>query len=307
MALLNASVIVLTKNGEETIGKCLEGVFSQKSEHQFEVIIIDSGSTDATLDIVSGYDVRLIRIKPENFHNAKTRNHGARISRGEYLIFITQDAWPTNAHWMDSLLSNFTTNQIAGVFGKQIPLPVANSIIQRQLSIYYGNTRRINKKCNRMTFQTTFLFSNVNSAIRKKIWQIHPFDEDRVYAEDLEWATGLILNGYQTIYDPSAAVYHSHNNTLRIVLKRSYHDGRSHKRIFRDKYRLSNIIRNSLRTFLRTANPTKDTGFVRKNLTRRSFIRGVLFSLAYRTAQSIGYLLGYLDFSVFNPYLSLYK
>jgi len=60
LALLNASVIVLTKNGEETISKCLEGVFSQKSEHQFEVIILDSGSTDATLDLVSGYDLRLI-------------------------------------------------------------------------------------------------------------------------------------------------------------------------------------------------------------------------------------------------------
>ncbi len=305
---LDASIIIPTKNEAKNIDRCLRGIFSQNTEHQFEVIIIDTGSTDETIDIVSGYDIRLKRISPRGFRHSKVRNFGAKISKGEYLIFISGDAYPANTHWVDSLLSNFTTDTIAGVFGKQIPFPDADPIVQRQLSIYYGDTRRINKKYDRMSFQT-FFFSNVNSAIRKEIWQMHPLDEDYIYCEEIEWATWAILNGYQSIYDPSAAVYHSHNCPLRLALKRRYLDGRAHKRIFRDTYRLGNTLGNSstLRTFIRTANPMKDVAVLRKRYAERSFVREILHVFIYRAIQSIGYLLGYLDLPISETYLMYEK
>ncbi|GAI52085.1 unnamed protein product [marine sediment metagenome] len=90
-------------------------------DEKFEVIIIDSGSTDKTIEIAKEYPVRLIQIKPEEFGHGKTRNYGADISEGEYLVFLTQDAIPFDNNWLRYLISNLEDENVAGVYNKQIP------------------------------------------------------------------------------------------------------------------------------------------------------------------------------------------
>src|SRR6266508_3231855 len=86
------SVIILTRNGMPLVECCLHSVLDQETSWPFEVIVIDSGSTDGTLELVKSLPVELIRIKPEEFNHGRTRNLGASQAKGEFVIFLVQDA-----------------------------------------------------------------------------------------------------------------------------------------------------------------------------------------------------------------------
>ena len=108
---VDVSIIIPAKNEVTTIRRCLEGVFGQKTAHAFEIILIDSGSTDGTMAEFPGKfpGITTIRIKPEEFGHGRTRNLGAGVAKGEFLVFLNADAWPADEHWLDSLISGFET------------------------------------------------------------------------------------------------------------------------------------------------------------------------------------------------------
>src|SRR5205807_6709801 len=91
---VETSVLILCKNEERRIGDCLDMVFAQKGAGEFEVVVIDSGSTDRTLEIVRRHPVRLFEIPASEFHHARTRNYAAEMARGRYLVYLTADAVP---------------------------------------------------------------------------------------------------------------------------------------------------------------------------------------------------------------------
>ena len=115
-----ASIIIPAKNEASHIRACLDAIFSQDVDAPFEVILIDSGSTDGTPDIVAGYDVRLHQIRPEDFGHGRTRNLGARMSLAPVLVFLNADAAPTHSGWLRGLISELEPPKVAGAYGRQI-------------------------------------------------------------------------------------------------------------------------------------------------------------------------------------------
>src|SRR5258707_1708280 len=105
--MTETSILIPTKNGAKDLDACLAAVYSQKGTGPFEVIVIDSGSTDATLEIARRYPVRLERIPPETFHHARTRNYAAGLAKGEVLVFLSQNAIPASGTWLAAFLRNF--------------------------------------------------------------------------------------------------------------------------------------------------------------------------------------------------------
>jgi len=81
------SVVIPVKNGGKTIKECLDGIFTQSLAHMVEVILIDSGSTDNTLDIARKYPVQITRIHPSAYNHGETRNLGAEIAKGEFIVY----------------------------------------------------------------------------------------------------------------------------------------------------------------------------------------------------------------------------
>src|ERR1700690_1861163 len=116
--MIETSVLIPAKNEALNIRSCLDAVFSQPKKAEFEVILVDSGSSDGTPEIVSSYPVRLYRIAPEEFHHARTRNYLARLARGKYFIYLNADAFPASPNWMHSLLSNFSDLSVGAVYGR---------------------------------------------------------------------------------------------------------------------------------------------------------------------------------------------
>ncbi len=210
-----ASIIIPTKNEEANIGRCLEAVFGQSTSFPFEVLVVDSGSQDRTLEVARRYPAHILEIAPSEFHHARTRNLGGTASSGEHLVFLSGDAIPANDRWLSALLKNFEDAAIAAVYGRQIPKPDATP--ERVFFVHhrYGTERVVrNASSNGVGKHVLHQFSNVNSAVRRTVWKQLPFPEDVNAYEDFSFAIQLAQHGHSIAYEPEAAVLHSHNYTL---------------------------------------------------------------------------------------------
>jgi len=226
--MLSASVVIPTKNGEQTIKAVLDAIFRQEEP---EVIIVDSGSHDQTIAIAQKYPVRIIQISPREFNHGQTRNNGIKEAKGEYVVLITQDAEPANDRWLSTMLRNFSDPQVAGAYCRQIPRNDADVITKRRLRDWLtGRKERHEAKIVDMSqFEALppmekYLFcnfDNVCSCIRKKVWEKIPFEET-YFAEDIGWSKKVLEAGYTIVYEPDAAVYHSHNRPARHEYQRTY-------------------------------------------------------------------------------------
>jgi rhamnosyltransferase len=225
--MVEVSIILLTKNAGNYFGDTLQAIFDQQTSHSFEVLVIDSGSTDETLSIVKKFSIRLHKIKPEEFGHGKTRNYSATLAKGRYLVFLTQDAVPATSEWLEHLIKPFTNKQVVGVYARQIPKPNASPSERFFLLKRYpdkAHRKRFNQRLGPVKLDDIF-FSNVCSAIRKKTLMAFPFDEQLIMSEDQEWAKEVLLAGHSIAYQPEAVIQHSHNYSLRSVFRRFFDSG----------------------------------------------------------------------------------
>ncbi len=244
MVTMDASVVVLTKNAGEGFATLLRCLFSQKFDGLYEVIIVDSGSLDDTLEIAQHFPVKTFKIAPTEFHHGRTRNLGAELSSGKTVAFVVQDALPLSSHWLQRLVENFTAPNVAMVIGRQIPRPTTKPP-ERFFYVYSFPEHRITitpgaSDCHR---DCNFI-SNVNSAVRRDVWQQFQFSGNIITAEDKEFAKRILLAGWTILYEPEAAVYHSHDLSLWTAFRKSLDYGislrqgasglpRSHKSLIR--------------------------------------------------------------------------
>ena len=118
---MKTSIIIPARNGGKRFERAVKSIFENSVSGGFEVIVIDSGSTDGALDVVKKYPVRLYKIPSYEFGHGKVRNYGARLSEGEFLVFLSQDAIPVSKNWLSALINAFNNDDgIAGVYGRQI-------------------------------------------------------------------------------------------------------------------------------------------------------------------------------------------
>ena len=226
-----ASVIIPTKNEEVNIGRCLEAVFGQSVDFSFEVLVIDSGSRDRTVEIARKHTVRLLEIAAEDFHHARTRNLGGAKSLGKYLVFLSSDAVPADNRWLSALLRNFDDLRIAAVYGRQLAKPDATPERVFFMEHRYGPTRLVkNANGNGAGKYQQYQFSNVNSAIRRDVWEHTRFPEDINAYEDFSFAIQVLRQGYSIAYEPEAAVHHSHNYTLARSFQQYFDSGVLYRR-----------------------------------------------------------------------------
>lgn len=227
---VKATIFIPTYNGEKYIGAILTAVSEQDVNFGYEVLIIDSGSNDHTLEIIRQFqekhdNVLLHQIPNTEFGHGKTRNLAARMARGEYVIYITHDAIPAHNRWLYEMVRPFEINdKIVGVMGKQIPrahcIPMLKSEIRGVFSGFgpdFGTTvfYRDDFVKDQGTYDAISFYSDANSAARKSyLTERFPY-KDVSYAEDQLFGRDVIDAGYYKAYAPRGAVIHSNDLTLR--------------------------------------------------------------------------------------------
>lgn len=220
MTGLNASIIILTKNGGANFYLLLDRIYSQQFDGSYEVIIVDSGSTDSTLEVAHRYPVKFHQITEGEFHHSRTRNLGAGMSQGKYLVYITQDALPRDNNWLQKLIDNFTDPQVAMVVGRQIAWE--NTRPPEKFFYHYNfpEFKIVVKSGSAGFYHDNVFISDVNSAYKKEILLKYRFAENMVMAEDKEIAARFIEDGLLINYEPAAAVYHAHDYGLKGLFDR---------------------------------------------------------------------------------------
>ena len=228
------SVIIPVKEGGVGLRYCLDAVAAQEIDEEWEVVVVDSGSRDGSAEVAREAGARVHVIAPEEFNHGATRNLGARLARGDKLVFLSQDAYPAGRRWLARLTAPLDAEpELAGVYGRQLAHEDAVPPEVYFLDFVYGTTPRIQRatRTDELSMETT-LFSNVNSAIRRSLWEEMPFVDDIVMSEDQEWSRRALLAGWLIRYEPDAAVRHSHPYTLRTAFRRFFDSGASGPRTY---------------------------------------------------------------------------
>lgn len=230
---MKASVVIPTYNGADTLRPCLDATLNQETPWEFEVHVIDSGSTDGTLAIISDFPVSLTQIPNERFNHGGTRNQAARNVSGEYVVFLVQDAQPIGVDWLRTLVSAVETTGVAGAFGGQDPRPDARvytrwimSRVLPESPIPVVKSIGLGRDWQQMSPQERYrlaFFHNANSCIRRELLLQIPF-RPLPYGEDMDWARRVLLAGHAIAFEPRARVLHSHDRSVFYEFKRAYSD-----------------------------------------------------------------------------------
>ena len=280
------SVVIPVKNGGDDLGRCLDGIAAQALDEEVEVVVIDSGSTDGSVELARARGAVVHEIPAQEFSHGASRNLGARLAKGELLVFISQDAYPLDERWLERLSRPLRGEpSVAGVYGRQLPHAGARPPERYFLDFLYGAQPRRQRAAgtHELTMETT-LFSNVNAAMPRALWERFPFVEDIIMSEDQDWSRRVLLDGLRVAYEPQAAVRHSHNYTLAGAFRRFFDSGASSDRAYLAGERES--VRALRAAAIRYARG--ELGWMWGTGQRR----WIPYAIVYETIKMVGLLLG---------------
>ena len=232
MSTPRVSIVLPTHNGATTVPAVLDAVARQRVDFPFEVVAVDSSSTDGTADLLRRRVDRLTGIAADAFDHGLTRNLGIEQARGELIVLLVQDAVPASDSWLAALTAPlFAEDRLAGTFARQLPRPdasaiardyserwIASSAVARTASVA---SRAELDALEPMAQLQRCAFDNVCSCIRRSVWAEHPFKRTPI-GEDIEWARDVLIAGYRLAYVPAAEVIHSHDRSARYEFLRTY-------------------------------------------------------------------------------------
>ncbi|RZJ62714.1 MAG: glycosyltransferase family 2 protein [Acidovorax sp.] len=269
MNQIHASVLIPVKNGGPLLGEVLDAVLAQQAPWAFEVIVVDSGSSDDSVALARARGVRVETIPPAEFGHGRTRNFMASMASGEFLVFITQDAKPASPHWLRNMVQGCDTDpSVAGAFGPHRAHPQARHVTHCELNQHFagfGDKLSVVRMEDRARFdsdpgyrQFLHFFSSNNSCIRRSVWQQLPLPEV-AFAEDQTWALRAIEAGHSKAFVPDAVVFHSHDFGVWETLQRNFDEARSFNLYF--GYRIQDNLPRAVKSALYLAK--RDSAWLR--------------------------------------------
>jgi glycosyltransferase involved in cell wall biosynthesis len=210
---MQASIIIRTYNEARHLKVLLDGIRNQTlAAAEYEVILVDSGSQDRTLEIARQGGCRILNIKPEEFSFGRSLNLGCEAARGRNLVFISGHCVPVKPTWLEDLIRPLGTQGCALTYGRQQG-GERTKFSEEQLFLKYFPP-------NDEPPPNVFFCNNANAAVIREVWERFRYDETLTGLEDMEFGKRLTASGLKVKYVPGAGVYHYHHETWRNIRRR---------------------------------------------------------------------------------------
>lgn len=233
--------VIPTLDAGHEFAELLDRVAQSLPGESLEIIVIDSGSQDATVAIAQQRGVSLHEIPAVQFNHGRTRNLGVSLASGEFVAFLSQDALPRDRDWLVHLLAAFDDERVAGSYSRVVAGREVSPLVAR--SVEADLTNRDGAIDQRVDDPDAWLdlsprerrvrshFSNVASCVRRSVALAHPFPE-RDFGEDIAWSQSVMLDGYTIGYRPESVVVHAHASGLLRDYRRYRSDATLHRDLF---------------------------------------------------------------------------
>lgn len=218
------SIIIPTLNCEQTIVDLLNALKKQTVAPD-EIIVIDSDSTDKTVELAKNNGAKVISIKQSEFNHGGSRNFAAKNAKGKYIVYMTQDAFPYDDYTIEKLLSSFDLDDdIVASYARQIAYHNSN---EREKLIRLFNYPPFSLTKSSTSIESlgikTYFFSDVCAMYEKEyFFKLNGFESQLNTNEDMLMAARIIADGKKIRYEAEAKVFHSHNSTLKEIYKRNF-------------------------------------------------------------------------------------
>ncbi len=216
------SAVIRCLNEEEHIGRLLAGLRRQ-TRRPDKIVIVDSGSTDATLDIASHYTTDIAHIKKEEFSFGRALNVGCEMASTDLLVLVSAHVYPLYDSYIEQLTAPFVDEEVALTYGRQVGDHRTKYSESRVMLKWFPATsirRQVHPFCN-----------NANAAIRRSVWEQQSYDEELTGLEDLAWAKASLARGYAISYVAEAPVVHVHEEAWQQTLNRYRREAIAYKQI----------------------------------------------------------------------------
>lgn len=253
-----ASIVVRCYNEAAHLPKLFHEL-KRQTLRDFELIVVDSGSDDGTLEIVQGEDVILQHIKKENFSFGRSLNIGCRVASGEFLVFISAHCYPEHEKWLENLLDGFEDEDVASVYGKQRGIPDSHFSERRIFQRWFPDTS--------VDRQEDPFSNNANCAIRRSLWEEFRYDESLTGLEDVAWAQSVMRNGWWVSYRADAGVIHVHNESPSQTRNRYMREAITFQKVFpHEHFNAWDLVTLSIRNVIQDWKAAWRDGVVIRNL-----------------------------------------
>ena len=241
MKTVETTVIMRTKNSSDIIAQTLKALFSQ-SYTDFELLVVDSGSTDDTLEIVSTYRHKLIKVKPEDYHPGKVLNMAIEQTSTPLIVFLNSDTVMLTSDTLKTLIDTQNQVDVDAVFSRQIARPEAKPWVRKDYEIAFPNNTKS---------PDWMYYSLPLASMKKTAWVKIPFYTKAWASEDTKWGYDAKLEGLTVVYESKAMVMHSHNYSFKQIYNRKYVEGEADSYIFDTKYTLIDFAKQYLSSIVK--------------------------------------------------------
>jgi rhamnosyltransferase len=214
---MKISIIIRTLNEEKYLEDLLisiknQNLGSNEFDSEVEIVLIDSGSTDKTINIAKKFNCLIHYIERQQFSFGRSLNIGCKISTGDIFVFVSGHCVPIGDNWLRNLCLPLVDRKIQYAYGKQIGGRDTRFSESRIFQKYFKNQSEIPQK--------GFFCNNANSAILASTWARYPFNEDLTGLEDMEMAKRISSENGLIGYVADAIVAHHHHENWSQIRKR---------------------------------------------------------------------------------------
>jgi len=235
------SLVMPTWNAGPLLEEVIAAVRALEGVTFDELVAVDSGSTDGTLERLRDGGFTVHGIPQREFDHGATRDRGIRETTGDVVVLLVQDATLQGRDWLAKMVAPFEDPDVAGVWCRQVPRPKCQPVLDRRIRGWPGRGEVVSKRQLEPGQQLSELkpfdqlmhsaFDNVASAVRRTVWERFPLGPRR-FGEDVYFGKRVIEAGLAIAHQGEAAVIHSHDRSAWSEGKRTFCDHRNLHRLF---------------------------------------------------------------------------